>query len=152
MLRNVISNSLGLVGAIIGGVLGFYTFRWLLGYGFYGLIVPGAFLGLGCSLLARHRSVIRGVFCGIAALGLALFTDWYFTITNDSFQTFLLRAKEFSPVTLLMTGVGALIAFWVGRDAGFPGSARASRPAVRPDEERGPAKADEERPISGGAS
>jgi len=42
-----------------------------------------------------------------------------------------LRAKEFSPVTLLMTGVGALIAFWVGRDAGFPGSARASRPAVQ---------------------
>ena len=47
----IISNVLGLVGAIVGGVLGFYTFGWLLSYGFYGLMIPGAFLGLGCSLL-----------------------------------------------------------------------------------------------------
>ena len=41
-----------------------------------GLMIPGAFLGLGCSLLARHPSIVRGVFCGIAALGLSLFTEW----------------------------------------------------------------------------
>ena len=51
MPRHLISNLLGLVGAIIGGVLGFYTFGWLFYYGFYGLMIPGAFLGLGCSLL-----------------------------------------------------------------------------------------------------
>ena len=64
MSRYLISNVLGLVGAIAGGVLGFYTFRWLLGQGFYGLIIPGAFLGLGCSLLrtaslGRSRCVLR---------------------------------------------------------------------------------------------
>ena len=53
MSRYLISNLLGLVGAIAGGVLGFYTFGWLSRQGFYGLIIPGAFLGLGCSLLAR---------------------------------------------------------------------------------------------------
>ncbi len=36
MPRYLISNLLGLVGAVIGGVLGFYTFRWLHGQGFYG--------------------------------------------------------------------------------------------------------------------
>jgi hypothetical protein len=132
MPRYLISNLLGLAGAIAGGVLGFYTFQWLLGYGFYGLMIPGAFLGLGCSLLARHASVIRGVFCGIAALVLSFFTDWYFTITDESFATFVSRVKDFNPVTLLMIAVGTLIAFWIGKDAGMRGYARVSRPVSGP--------------------
>ena len=61
MKRLLISNLLGLVGAAIGGVLGFYTFGWLEDHGFYGLAIPGAFLGLGCGLLAQHRSRPRGI-------------------------------------------------------------------------------------------
>ena len=76
MPRHLISNLLGLVGAVIGGALGFYTFGWLLGQGFYGLMIPGALLGLGCSLLAQHPSTIRGILCGLAALGLGLYTEW----------------------------------------------------------------------------
>ena len=56
MKRQLISNLLGLVGAAVGGVVGFYTFGWLEHYGFYGLAIPGSFLGLGCGLLAQHRS------------------------------------------------------------------------------------------------
>lgn len=41
MPRQLISNLLGLVGAGIGGVLGFYTFGWLVGQGFYGPMIPG---------------------------------------------------------------------------------------------------------------
>ena len=121
MPRNLISNLLGLVGAIAGGVLGFYTFRWLLGQGFYGLIIPGAFLGLGCSVLARHPSLVRGVFCGAAAFVLSEFTDWYFTVTNDSFVDFIRSGKTLYPVTMLMSGVATVVAFWLGGDAGFPG-------------------------------
>ena len=121
MSRYLISNLLGLVGAIAGGVLGFYTFRWLLGQGFYGLIIPGAFLGLGCSVLARHPSVVRGVFCGIAAFALSQFTDWYFTLTDDSFLNFIRNGKTLTPVTMLMSVVATLVAFWLGGDAGFPG-------------------------------
>jgi hypothetical protein len=123
MPRYVVSNLLGLVGAIIGGVVGFYTFRWLLDHGFYGLIIPGAFLGLGCSLMARHPSTARGVCCAIAALGLALFTDWYFTIRNDSFAQFIQNGKNFSSVSLLMIAIGTLVAFWVGKDAAARGLA-----------------------------
>src|SRR5262249_19034634 len=118
MQREYISNLLGLFGAIAGGALGFYTFRWLLGQGFYGLIIPGAFLGLGCGMLARHRSIARGVLCGIAALALSQFADWYVTITDDSFVEFIRNGKTLAPVTLLMTGIATLVAYWMGSDAG----------------------------------
>jgi hypothetical protein len=86
MMRLVISNLLGLAGAAAGGVLGFYTFGWLVGHGFYGLMIPGAFLGFGCSVLARHSSVARGVVCGVAALALALFAEWRFLPFFGGFQ------------------------------------------------------------------
>jgi hypothetical protein len=123
MPRYLISNLLGLVGAIVGGVLGFYTFRWLLGQSFYGLIIPGAFLGLGCSLLARHPSRSRGIVCAVAALGLGLYTEWRFFpfAADDSLSYFLKNLGSLKPVTIFMSAVGALVAFWLGGDAGFPG-------------------------------
>jgi hypothetical protein len=123
MSRYLISNVLGLVGAIAGGVLGFYTFQWLLGQSFYGLIIPGAFLGLGCSLLARHTSRARGIVCGIAALVLGLYTEWRFFpfVADDSLSYFLRNLSGLKPVTMLMTAIGTVVAFWLGGDAGFPG-------------------------------
>ena len=57
--RAIISNILGLVGAVAGGVLGYYIFKWLLGYNLYGMMIPGGLLGLGSGLLARHPSQLR---------------------------------------------------------------------------------------------
>src|SRR5271155_4503764 len=113
MPRHLISNLLGLIGAIVGSVLGFYTFGWLLEHGFLGLMIPGALLGLGCSLLARHPSIVRGVFCGIAALGLSLFADWKFEPFNadDSLQFYLSHVMDLGPVRVLMIGIGSLIAY-----------------------------------------
>ena len=123
MPRHLISNFLGLAGAVIGGTLGFYTFDWLRGQGFYGLMIPGALLGLGCAMLAQHPSTIRGVICGLAAFGLGLYTEWRFFpfAADESLSYFLKNVSSLKPVTLLMIGVGAIIAFWVARDAGFPG-------------------------------
>jgi hypothetical protein len=134
MMRLVISNLLGLAGAAAGGVLGFYTFGWLVGHGFYGLMIPGAFLGFGCSVLARHSSVARGVVCGVAALALALFAEWRFLpfVADSSFQYFLGHVKDLSPVTFLMLAIGTVIAFWVGKDAGVRGYARARRLSEAP--------------------
>jgi hypothetical protein len=143
MVRPLISNLLGLAGAAIGGVLGFYTFGWLEYYHFYGLAIPGAFVGLGCGLLAQHRSWGRGIVCAIAALLLSLFTEWKFHpfLEDSSFSYMVAHLKDLSPVTLLMLGIGTLIAFWVGQDAGFqflPGR----RPA-RPAETKSQGSADE---------
>jgi hypothetical protein len=131
MPRLLVSNLLGLVGAIVGGVLGFYTFGWLIYYGFYGLMIPGAFLGLGCSLAARHPSTIRGILCGLAALGLAIFTEWKFRPfeADQSFSYLVTHLTSLTPVTLLMIGVGAFIAFWVGKDSGLRWSSPLGGPA-----------------------
>jgi hypothetical protein len=123
MRRLLISNLLGLVGAIIGGVLGFYTFAWLEDKGFYGLAIPGAFLGLGCGLLAHHHSIPRGILCAVGALGLSLFTEWKFHhfLVDNSFSFMVTHLTDKSPVTLLMIGLGTIIAYWVGKDGGFRG-------------------------------
>jgi hypothetical protein len=121
MNRLGLSNLLGLVGAVVGGVLGFYTFGWLEDHGFYALAIPGAFLGLGCGLLAQHRSRPRGIACAVAALALMLFTEWKFHpfVDDRSFTFMLAHLKDLSPVTLLLIAIGVVIAYWVGQDAGF---------------------------------
>jgi hypothetical protein len=121
MARHLTSNLLGLAGAAVGGALGFYTFDWLEGHGFYGLAIPGAFLGLGCGLLAQHRSLPRGILCGAAALALSVFTEWWFHpfLVDNSLVYLITHLTSKNSVTLLMIGIGTLIAFWVGKDAGF---------------------------------
>jgi hypothetical protein len=141
MPRSLISNLLGLVGAAIGGTVGFFVFGWLLEYSFYGLILPGAFLGLGCGLLAQHRSVERGIVCGLAAVLLALFTEWWYRpfAADNSLKYFLTHITSLTPVTFLMLSVGALIAYWVSKDSGyrwFPESLRSAQ--VEPGSERKP--------------
>jgi hypothetical protein len=45
----------------------------------------------------------------------------------------LKNVTNLKPITLLMIGVGGLIAFWLGRDAGFPGmTARGAHEQRRP--------------------
>jgi hypothetical protein len=121
MRRYVISNFLGLVGAVVGGVAGFFTYRWVLSKGFVGGMIPGAFVGLGCSLLARHQSFVRGVICGVAGLGLGFFTDWYTNDTDDTFGVYLQNIKNINQVILLTIVIGTVIAFWLGKDAGLAG-------------------------------
>ena len=70
MLRLVISNLLGLVGAAVGGVAGFLHVPLAARARVRTAgMIPGAFLGFGCSLLARHPSIARGIVCGIAGPG-----------------------------------------------------------------------------------
>ena len=58
--RQITSNLLGFIGAVVGGVLGYYTFLWIVDQGFYGMMIPGALLGLGCGLLSQHASHSEG--------------------------------------------------------------------------------------------
>jgi len=132
MTRYLVSNLLGLVGAAIGGVAGFYIYRWVLSQGFIGGMIPGAFLGLGCSLLARHASFARGVVCGVVGLILGFFTDWYTNLTDETFWTYLQDVKSLNQVVLLTIAVGAFIAFWLGKDAGLAGRTRQVEPRGAP--------------------
>ncbi len=129
--RKITSNFLGLLGAIGGGVLGYYTFQWIVHQGFYGLMIPGALLGLGCGMLSHHPSPLRGVACAAAAIMLALYAEWTaFPFKADpSFGFLVMHAHELKPITQLMIVLGAVFAYWFGKDSGLrllPGS----KPAV----------------------
>ncbi len=119
--RQIISNTLGLMGAAVGGVLGYYIFLWLIHQGFYGLMIPGALLGLGCSLLSGHRSQIRGVLCAVAGLILGLYSEWHFEWfkPDESFTYLATHIHEKGLVTLLMLALGTFFAYGLGKDAGM---------------------------------
>jgi hypothetical protein len=108
---------LGLLGAIVGGTLGYFLFIGLTRIGLYALILPGGLLGLGGGLMLRGKSTLFGVLCGVSALGLGLFADWRFEQFRDdpSFWYFLTHIHKLDFITLFMLIVGVLIAFWLGR-------------------------------------
>jgi membrane protein YqaA with SNARE-associated domain len=128
--ERAVSNLLGVIGGVVGGYVGYWLFVWITRQGFYALVVPGALLGLGCGLLARHPSTLRGVVCGAAAVALALFTEWsMFPFNADpSVSYFLAHVGSLKPVTLLMIGLGGVAAYWLGKDAGYGGPARGWKP------------------------
>jgi hypothetical protein len=135
MPRNLVSHLLGFVGAVLGAALGFYIVGWLAGHAFYGMMIPGALLGGGCGLLARHPSEARGIVCGICALVFALFNEWwYFPFLgkpgegHETLAYFASHLTNLTTLTWFMVAFGALIAYWLGRDAGIGRSRLASGP------------------------
>lgn len=107
----------GIVGAVIGGVIGFFAFKWLLAQGYYGLALPAILLAIGFSMGARRSMVFGGVFCAIAGLALMVFSEWYTSpfVLDESLGFFLSNLTELQPVTLIFIAVGTAAAFWFGR-------------------------------------
>lgn len=115
MSRTLLSWLLGLVGAVIGGVAGYFVFGWILRYGLYAPLIPGAFLGAGCGLLARQHSFLRGLLCGLAGLALGVYTEWkYMPFVKDGSFTFFIQ--HMTPVTMLLQALGGFLAYWFGRE------------------------------------
>ena len=120
MINRVMSTTLGVIGGIVGGVFGFVLFFWIVKQGFYAMVLPGASVGLGCGLLARHPSVPRGLACALAALMLGLYTEWvYAPFGDDRFIYLAGHFYQLRPITLIMIGLGTALAYYLGRDAGF---------------------------------
>src|SRR4051794_9090396 len=76
--ERVLDSLTAAVGAAGGGIVGYHIFFWLANQGFYGMMIPGAMLGLGAGLLARNPSQTRGVVLGVAGVLLGLYTEWKF--------------------------------------------------------------------------
>jgi hypothetical protein len=131
--ERVVSTILGVVGGAVGGFIGFYGFGWALKQNFYAAILPGGLLGLGCGLMARHPSTIRGVFCGLAGLALGLYSEWHFRPFNadESLSYFLAHLNDLTGLSKLMIALGALIAFWLGKDGGYGRPAQPPAPPAR---------------------
>jgi hypothetical protein len=109
----------GIGGAIVGGIVGYLIFRVLLSFGFYGLVVPGAMLGLGAGLAARGSSQVLGVLCAIAAFVLTVYAEWgHASFQNDpSLLYFIthLHQLDGGPVKYIMLGLGTACAYWFGQ-------------------------------------
>jgi fucose permease len=120
MPRQLVSTVLAVIGGVVGGALGYWAVMWFWSQGFYALVLPGAMLGFGSGLLAQHRSMLRGVICGVAALGLTVFTAFrlWKLPEDESFSYFVTHYHTLSSATLLMTVAGTLLGFWMGKDSG----------------------------------
>ena len=110
--RNLV---VGLLGAVAGGVLGYFVFSWALHQGFYALMVPGGLIGLGGGLFVKDRSVLRATICGVFGAGLGLFCQWrHFEFNADSsLGYFLTHLHQLRPLTLVMLAVGTAFAAWL---------------------------------------
>jgi len=103
-----------LLGAAIGGVLGYVVFFAFARRGLYGLALPGGLLGLGAGIFKTRAKAVP-VVCGLMALALGFFTEWRFApfATDASLGYFVLHIHQLSPLTLIMIAAGTLIGFWV---------------------------------------
>ena len=108
------SELLVLLGAAVGGLVGYVLFFAFVRRGYYGLVLPGGALGLGAGMF-RSRSKAVAIVCGLLALGLGLFTEWRLTqpATEAGLGYFLLHVHQLPRFTLIMIGAGALIGFYV---------------------------------------
>ena len=126
--QRIISYALGAIGALIGSVLGHYIFLWIVGQGFYGLAIPGAFVGVGAGICVRHRSWIFAGFCAGWAALVGIFTEWKFApfSADDSFGYFIRNLGDLTPITKIMIVIGAALGFWFGL-----GGIRTARQAMK---------------------
>jgi hypothetical protein len=91
-------------------VAGYFAFFWMLRQGFFSPVLPGTCLGLGAGLCARQRSALLAGLCGVAAVGLGLFTQWRFA-GLEGFGDFLIHVYAEPPVTLIMIGLGGFFGY-----------------------------------------
>jgi len=108
---------LGLVGAVGGAAIGYFGFFVLERQGFYGLILPGSLLGLGCGALSGGKSNALGIVCGVLGALVGIFTEWRFDpfMVNDSFGYFITHLHERQSTTLVLMAAGGFFGYWFGR-------------------------------------
>jgi hypothetical protein len=108
------NNLLALIGAAVGGIVGYFGFFWLTRQGFYALAIPGAFVGFGAGVV-KNRSTLVAIDCGIAATALGIFAEYRFApfIADDSVGYFLTHLHQLKPLTWIMILIGGAVGFYV---------------------------------------
>lgn len=106
----------GIVGAIVGGVIGFLLFKWLLSQGFYAGMLPGGFIGAGFGIgAARHMGWAAAILCATGGL---VFGCWADAATNDPAQNLWEYIGDYPLIpnsNKIMIALGALASGWFAR-------------------------------------
>jgi hypothetical protein len=128
---------LGILGAVLGGVAGYFVFLWIAQQGFYALILPGAAAGLGCATMSKGQSRPLGIVCALLAVPLGLFSEWQFApfVVDESLGYFLTHLHERQPITLILIAVGVWLAYWLGVGSTRPTNDRPDAKSQREDHE-----------------
>jgi len=122
-IRTIIQGSMtgawvrGLLGAIIGGGVGWFAYFWLLDQGYDGLMIPGALVGVGFNLLSTRSAWSFGFACAVMGLGLMLVCEWQ-SLANfhdGPFLDFLSNLHKLNTPNKIMLAAGTLMAFWIGK-------------------------------------
>jgi len=102
-----------LIGAIAGGLIGFFGFLWIAHQGLYALVLPGGLVGVGASLV-KNQSTAICIVCGLLALSVGLLAEWWIApfLRDGSLGYFLKHVHQLRPITLIMIAAGAVIGFW----------------------------------------
>jgi len=105
--------ALGLLGAAIGGSIGYFAFEWILKQGFHAIMVPPAMLGFGAGYLSKGRSQPLAIVCAAAGLALGLFSEWRFFpfIKDESFLYFVAHIHQLKPIVLGLLALGAFMSY-----------------------------------------
>jgi len=109
----------GFGGAVVGGLIGYFVFRWLASNAFGAHALPGAALGIGAGWAARGKSTLLGVLCAIAAAMLIVVAEWLRApfVKDKSFVFFVTHLLEMdrASVKLLLMTLGTACAYWFGQ-------------------------------------
>lgn len=110
--------AMGILGAALGAIAAWFIYNWAYDQGFYALALPGAAVGLGFSALSRRTMIAGGIFCAVVSFFLTAACEWNNSPfdSDQSFTYFLANIHNVdSQMTLVMIGLGVLMAFWFGR-------------------------------------
>ena len=111
---NIKSDAIVLLGALIGGLAGYFAFQFLLSQGFYGLMLPGGALGMGAGLYKTPTKAVS-IVCGVLAAAIGLVAEWsaFPFKADESLSYFLSHFYDLKPMTLIMIAIGAGVGFWI---------------------------------------
>ncbi len=102
------------IGALLGSIVGYFAFKFMLNYGLYGPAIPGAAVGIGAGFYLTRKHIAVGLFSAVVATIVGVCSDYSITVV-DNFANYLTGQ---SPATYLMLGLGTAMGYWfgVGRD------------------------------------
>jgi len=115
-MSTVLAYLRGILGGALGGAAGYFVFHWLISMGWYGVMIPGVLIGLGCGLLSGKRSFVLATVAMVGALALGLYTEWSWApfAADDSLPYFLSHLMDLKLNTKIMIVAGGAVAFWAG--------------------------------------
>ena len=114
---------LGIFGALLGAVVSFFLFQFLIRRGLYLIVLRGALVSFECGLAARSRSFAFALIAVAIAIPATIFCEW----KSDAFLCddgktlmgigeYISRMIELRGWKLpVFIGLNGLIAFWLGR-------------------------------------